>query len=128
MPKNAPKLPSQRQLRVGEQLRHIIAETLMRGHFQDERLLDAGSKVTVTEVQVTPDLRQATAFVTPLGGGEMGEMLEALQDAAPQLQQEINRQSQLKFTPRLTFRHDDTFEKAQRMDSILSNLHYSDQG
>jgi ribosome-binding factor A len=71
--------PSQRQLRVGEQIRHIIAETMQRGHFHDEALIDAG-KITVTEVRVSPDLKNAKAFVMSLGGQNMEEILPALND------------------------------------------------
>ena len=116
--------PSQRQLRVGEQLRHIIAETLLRGHFHDPVLLDAG-KITVTEVKVAPDLKNATVFVLSLGGEDMEHILPALNDAANYFQGEINRKTELKFTPKLKFKIDDSFEKAQRLDSILNNLKYS---
>lgn len=118
--------PSQRQLRVGEQLRHIIAETLLRGHFHDPALLDAG-KVTVTEVKVAPDLKNATVFVLSLGGEDMDHILPALNDAANYFQGEINRKTELKFTPKLKFKIDDSFEKVQRLDSILNNLKYSSE-
>ncbi len=118
--------PSQRQLRVGEQIKHIIAETLQRGHFHDEALVN-GPTITVTEVRVTPDLKQATAFVIALGGGDMGAMLPALNENAHMFQQEINRHAQLKFTPRVTFKFDSSYDQARRIDEILSNIHYSDQ-
>ena|SRR5688572_8665334 len=121
-----PQGPSQRQLRVGEQIRHIIAETLVRGHFHDEALLDAG-KVTVTEVKVSPDLKHATAYVIQLGGGTMDPMIKALNNAAHYFQSEINAKAALKFTPKLQFRFDDSFDKAQRLDEIFSNLKYSNQ-
>lgn len=118
--------PSQRQLRVGEQIRHIIAETLQRGHFHEETLLEAG-KVTVTEVRMTPDLRHADIYVLSLGGEDMEAIIPALNESAQYFQKEINRKSQLKFTPKVKFRHDSSFENAQRLDQILSNLHYSDE-
>lgn len=118
--------PSQRQLRVGEQLRHIIAETLQRGHFHDEALLDAG-KITVTEVRVSPDLKNATAYVLALGGENMDAILPALNEAAQTFQKDFGKKAQLKFTPKLRFKIDDSFENATRLDSILSNLKYSDQ-
>lgn len=121
---HTPNGPTQRQLRVGEQLRHIIAETLLRGHFHDPVLMDAG-KVTVTEVKVAPDLKNATVFVLSLGGEDMDHILPALNDAANYFQSEINRKTELKFTPKLKFKIDDSFEKAQRLDSILNNLKYS---
>jgi ribosome-binding factor A len=125
-PKSPHNGPSQRQLRVGEQLRHLIAETLQRGHFHSEALLDAG-KVTVTEVRVSPDLKQATAYVLALGGENMDAILPALNEAAVVFQKDFSRKLQLKFTPKLRFKIDDSFDNATRLDSILSNLTYSDQ-
>lgn len=98
----------------------------MRGHFHDVSLLDS-SKITVTEVRVSPDLKYATAYVIALGGADMSESLPALNDAAAEFQREINRQSSLKFTPKIRFVLDESFEAGQRMDALLSNLHYSDQ-
>jgi ribosome-binding factor A len=90
-------------------------------------LLEAGSSVTVTEVRVSPDLKHATAYVIALGGARMDQILPALNDEAHTLQKEINRQTQLKFTPRLQFRNDDTFDKALKIDTILHTIKYSDQ-
>lgn len=126
MPSHRSSEPSQRQLRVGEQIRHIVAETLQRGHFQHEVLLDAG-KVTVTEVRVSPDLKNATAYVLQLGGGDMGELVDALNEEHQSFQKEINRKTDLKFTPRIKFKIDDSFENAQRIDALLDSIHYSDQ-
>ena len=124
--KNKPQGPTQRQLRVGEQLRHIIAETLQRGHFSHEALLDGG-KVTVTEVRVSPDLKNATAYVMALGGHDMEIILPALNEEHKAFQSDINRKAELKFTPRVTFKIDDTFDNVQKLESILGNLHYSNQ-
>lgn len=112
--------PSQRQLRVGEQIRHIIAETLQRGHFHDSSLFD--HSVTVTEVRVTPDLKHARAFVMSLGGTNMDEIIPALNDEAKTFQREINRQTNLKFTPRVSFVTDDSFAEAGRIEDIIRNL------
>lgn len=125
--KHSTNQPSQRQLRVGEQLRHILAEILQRGHFKNELLINHGSDITVTEVRPTPDLKSATVFVISLGGHEMDKILPALNDAAYYFQKEINRSSNLKFTPRLKFKQDGSFDTAQKLDSILHNIHYSDQ-
>lgn len=119
--------PSQRQLRVGEQIRHIIAETLARGHFQDEALINQASGITVTEVRPSPDLKQATAFVIGLGGKSMEDLLPALNNDAAIFQKDINAKSNLKFTPKVRFKHDTSFDKAQKLESILSNIEYSDQ-
>lgn len=114
--------PSQRQLRVGEQLRHVIAETLRRGHFQEEALLDTAHDVTVAEVRVTPDLKHARAYVMTLGGRDMDEILPALNLSAPYFQKEINRQLNLKFTPKVTFVRDTSFDEAQKIDNILKSI------
>jgi len=114
--------PSQRQLRVGEQLRHIIAETMQRGHFSHEDLLDA-QRITVTEVRVSPDLRNATAYVMPLGGYDIEDILPALNEEHHIFQKEVNRQSNLKFTPRIHFKTDKTFDEAERIENLLRDIH-----
>ncbi len=125
--RNSTSQPSQRMLRVGEQIKEVIAAALSRGHFHDPVLMDYASSVTVTEVRVSPDLKHATAYVISLGGKNMEEILPALNEEAQSFQKEINRQTQLKFTPKLQFRMDDTFDNALRIDSILGNIKYSDQ-
>lgn len=120
----ASKEPSQRQLRVGEQLRHIIAETMQRGHFHDEALMDAG-RITVTEVRVSPDLKHARAYVMALGGEDMQSVLPALNAEAHIFQKEINRQSSLKFTPKVSFARDETFDQAEKIENLLRDLHTS---
>ncbi len=119
-PPNRSKGPSQRQLRVGEQLRHIIAEVMSRGHFHNEALLDA--HVTVAEVRVTPDLKQAKAYVMSLGGADMDKILPALNEDAYVFQKEISRQSNLKFTPKIRFVRDESFDEAQKIDQILRGV------
>lgn len=119
--KCGPREASQRQLRVGEQIRHVIAETLQRGHFHDEALLDAG-RVTVAEVRVSPDLKHAKAYVMTLGGEDMDDILPALNDASSYFQQEVNRKTALKFTPRIRFVRDDTFDEADRIEKILRDI------
>ena len=119
-PPNRSKGPSQRQLRVGEQLRHIIAEVMSRGHFHNEALLDA--HVTVAEVRVTPDLKQAKAYVMSLGGADMDKILPALNEDAYVFQKEISRQPNLKFTPKIRFVRDESFDEAQKIDQILRGV------
>ena len=92
--KTSSKEPTQRQLRVGEQLKQIIAQTMLRGHFSHRDLLDA-SQVTVSEVRVSPDLKNATAYVMTLGGANIDTILPALNDEAHTFQKEINRQSEM---------------------------------
>ena len=113
----AGKPPSQRQLRVGEELRHALAELLQRGDFHDPEL--AALNVTVTEVRISPDLRNATAFVTPLGGGHMDETLAALRRAGPFLRGQIARAINLRHAPTLSFEADTSFDYASHIDTIL---------
>ncbi|MBX2833527.1 MAG: 30S ribosome-binding factor RbfA [Micavibrio sp.] len=114
--------PSQRQLRVGEQLRHIIAQVMSRGHFHNEILIDAG-RITVAEVRVSPDLKHAKAYVMSLGGLDMDTILPALNEEAYQFQKEINSQSSLKFTPKVRFVRDESFEEAAKIDELLRGVH-----
>lgn len=117
MAKGSGKGPRQRQLRVGEQLRHALAEVLGRGDLRDPDL--SGAPVTVTEVRISPDLRNATAFVVPLGGGDATAVLAGLRRAAPYLRTQVARLVRLKFAPQLTFRADTSFDYASRIDALL---------
>lgn len=119
---NAPSGPSQRQLRVGEQLRHTIADVLRKGKFDDLSLIDASHNVTVTEVQVSPDMKYATAYVMTLGGADMEEILPALNESAFVFQKEIGKQIKMKFTPRIKFLADGSFDQAQKINGLLRNL------
>jgi ribosome-binding factor A len=114
--------PSQRQLRVGEQVRHAIIEVLRKGKFNDPALLDAAYTVTVSEVRVSPDLKNATAFAMTLGGARMDEVLPALNDAAGYIQRELGRKLELKFTPEIKFVTDNSFDEAEKINSLLKTL------
>ncbi len=118
------KGPSQRQLRVGEQVKQIIAETLRRGHFYHEALLDAD--INVGEVRVTPDLRNARAYVMSLGGKDMDAIIPALNEESQQFSKAINSQSNMKFTPRVTFVKDESYEEAKRIDELLASINIPD--
>ncbi len=104
-----PAGPSQRQLRVGELIRRTLSEILAGGELHDPGL--EGVLVTVGEVRVSPDLKQATAFVLPLGGAEGPALLEALARAKPGLRHLLGRAMTLRHVPDLRFRLDDTFDR-----------------
>jgi ribosome-binding factor A len=109
--------PSQRQLRVGELIRHTLAEMLARGEVRDPDL--EGLVVTVTEVRPSPDLRVATVYVMPLGGVGGDLALAALGRAAPYLRGRIAREVELRFAPELRFALDTTFDEATRIEKLL---------
>ncbi|MBL4692163.1 MAG: 30S ribosome-binding factor RbfA [Magnetovibrio sp.] len=114
------KGPSQRQLRVGEEVRHALVQVLSRTDLRDPILME--TSVTVTEVSVSPDLKNATCFVMPLGGGDsekIHEVIVALAKAAKFLRYEIAHSTQLKHTPALRFLHDTSFEEAGHIDELL---------
>lgn len=111
------KGPSQRQLRVGELVRHKLSEMLSRGEIYDETL--ALYVVTITEVRMSPDLRLATAYVMPLGGKDMKLVLEALARNARFIRGEIAHAVDLRSAPEIRFREDDTFEEVSRIDRLL---------
>ncbi|HYN38048.1 MAG TPA: 30S ribosome-binding factor RbfA [Rhodospirillales bacterium] len=107
----------QRQLRVGEELRHTLAWVLERGELRDPAL--AASPVTVTEVRISPDLRQATVYVMPLGGEAQDTIIAALTRARGFLRRRIAGSVHLKFVPDLTFQIDRSFEEADRIARAL---------
>lgn len=108
---------SQRQLRVGEELRHALAQVLARGELRDPHLSDVS--LTVTEVRVSPDLKNATAFVVPLGGGELEAIVGALNHAAGFLRGQLGHEVQLRHTPRLSFQADHSFDEAAHINELL---------
>lgn len=109
--------PSQRQLRVAEEVRHALAAVLERGDFRDPDL--AGAHITVTEVRASPDLKHMTVFVTPLGGGDATAILAALKRAAPYLRGQVSQAVRTKFSPDLVFRADTAIEAAARMEALF---------
>jgi len=113
------KAPSQRQLRVGEELRHLLSDVLRQGGLRDPVL--ATTSITVTEVRCSPDLKNATAFVMPLGGEASAEVLAALKRAAPYLRREIGKKLQLRYTPNLSFQADHSFDEADRIGRALQD-------
>ena len=110
--------PSLRQLRVGEELRHALVRVLGRGRLSDPAVAEAN--ITVTEVKMSPDLRNATVFVTPLGGADLQATVNTLNRAARFLRGELGREIALRHTPRLTFAADLSFDHAARMQGLLA--------
>ena len=110
-------MPSQRQLRVGEVIRHALAELLARGEVHDPVI--EGHLITVPEVQMSADLRLATIYVMPLGGRDTGAVLAALERNKRYLRGEIARYVNLKFAPDIRFRIDERFAEAERIEKLL---------
>lgn len=108
---------SVRLLRVGEQVRHALAEILMRGDIHDEIL--AKHSVSVTEVRMSPDLRHATVFVKPLLGANEAEVLKALKDNVRYLKGEVARRVNTKYAANLKFLPDESFDEGSRIDKLL---------
>ncbi|NWG23942.1 MAG: 30S ribosome-binding factor RbfA [Pseudorhodoplanes sp.] len=109
--------PSQRQLRVGELIRHEFSAMLTRGDVHDPVI--EGHLITVPEVRMTPDLRLATVYVMPLGGKDEAEVVEALNRNRRFLRGEIARRVNLKFAPDIRFRIDERFDEAERIEKLL---------
>ena len=108
---------SQRQLRVGEELRHLLAALLERGEMRDPDL--RGASITVTAVDVSPDLRNATVFVMPLGGQDEQRLLAAMRRAAPWFRAQVGERAGLRHAPELRFEIDRSFDEADRIGSLL---------
>lgn len=110
--------PSQRQLRAGELIRHALVDLLQHEEFRDPVLRDIS--ITVSEVRASPDLKQATVYCTPLGGVATPEIITALNKVGPHLRGLLGRKIEMKFTPELRFRQDETFAEAERIDQLLA--------
>lgn len=110
--------PSQRQLRVGELVRRTLSDVLMRGDVHEPDL--AGVSITVSEVRMSPDLRIATVYVLPLGGGDVRKIIKALARSAYELRRAVNKAVKLKFSPELRFLADETFDQMDHTREILA--------
>ncbi len=111
---------SQRQLRVGEELRHLISNVLHRETFYDPIL--ENNNITVTEVNVSPDLKNAKVYIMPLGGVQKIEVLESLNKIKGYIQKLISSHIKLRQIPKLSFVIDETFEYASKIDNILQTI------
>ncbi|GAA0642861.1 30S ribosome-binding factor RbfA [Brevundimonas lenta] len=124
---SGPQGPSQRQLRAGELIRHALVEVLREEEIHDEALKNVS--VTVTEVRLSPDLKHAICFVEPLGAGvadaptagHVNEIIKALNAHAKFLRGVLGKHIDMKFTPDLKFRHDESFEAAERLNRLLDD-------
>ena len=110
----------QRQLRVAEQVRHLLVEILHRGRFRDADLADA-RRITVTAVEIGPDLKHATAFVMPLGGENADTFLAALNRASGFFRSELANRMELRYTPKITFKIDHSFDEVARIEKLLQH-------
>jgi ribosome-binding factor A len=118
-PSLGPRPASQRQLRVGEELRHALAELLRPGELRDPAL--HGANITVTEVRVSPDLRNATAYVMPLAGANAEEIMAGLRRSASFLKGRIARTVELRQVPNIAFALDGAFDNAARIAALLAS-------
>ena len=112
-----PEQHSVRVLKVSERVRHILSELLARGEVHDE-VVNAAN-IAVTEVRMTPDLRNATAYVKPLLGADEDTVVKALRQNTAYLQREVAKRLGLKFAPKLKFRGDESFDEADRIEKLL---------
>ena len=113
-----PRAATQRQLRVGEELRHALAQLLRPGELRDPAL--RGAEITVTEVRISPDLRTATAFVMPLAGAKADEIMAGLRRSAVFLRGRVARMVELRLVPNIVFAFDDAFDNAARISALLA--------
>ncbi|MGH7044483.1 MAG: 30S ribosome-binding factor RbfA [Acetobacteraceae bacterium] len=109
--------PTQRQLRVAEEIRHVLASVFARREFRDPEL--ATADITVTEVRLSPDLKNATAFVARLGRSDADALLPALDRAAPYLRAQVAHVLPLRFAPALSFQPDRALEQATAIEKLL---------
>jgi ribosome-binding factor A len=113
------RAPSQRQLKVGELIRHALADIFFRAEIVDEVL--SRHSITVPEVRMTPDLKLATVYVLPLGGGDAEEAVEHLNKHKRFLRGEVAKRISMRFMPELRFKVDTSFEASARIDELLAS-------
>lgn len=117
MNNRAGKPPSQRQLKVGEQIRKVLSDALSRGDFYD--VLDT-SIITITEVSISPDLRNAKAYIVSLNNSDTAEVLQALNDNAKRLKHYIAKSLHTRVHPNLSFELDTSFDYSANISSIVN--------
>jgi ribosome-binding factor A len=107
-------------LRVGEEIRHALVRILARGDLRDPALADA--RITITEVRMSPDLKSATAFITPFGGGDAEALARACRRAGSFFRAQLAREVPLRAVPKVTFQPDRSFDRAERIDALLQSV------
>ena len=111
---------SQRQLKVGEEIRHLISNALLRESFYEEHIKN--NNITVTEVDVSADLKNAKVFVMPLGGKKKDDVLDSLNKVSGRIKKIISNNLSLRQTPKIIFKIDETFEYANKIHNILEKI------
>jgi len=119
MTRRSGKAPTQRQLRVGEELRHALAEIVARADFRDPDLIDAS--ISVSEVRVSPDLKNATVFVSDLGGNNTDAVVAGLNRASSHIRREYSRVSTTKYIPKFNFKRDTSLDEALKINQLLQD-------
>ena len=110
---------SQRPLRVGEEIRHILSDIFIRGECRSPELFDV--TITISEVRVAPDMKNATAFFMPLAGQNKESLLLALKIASPEIRHHISKRIKLRHTPKIHFALDESFDVAERIENLLKS-------
>lgn len=110
------KAPSHRQLRMGEEVRHILSTVFLRSKLPEPGL---PTPITITQVQLSPDLQNATVYIMPLGGEHREEVLSYLKEVSGYIRHQLGKELKSKFTPTLRFRIDESFDQAERIDLLL---------
>lgn len=124
MAKLGAKEPSQRQLKVGEELRHLLSDIFMRGDFYDPDT-HKNIEVTVSEVRISPDLKNATVYVIPLSGttsdADKNKTVSSLQSFSSQIRRTVSKKIRMRHIPFFTFKLDDCFETASKINNLLNS-------
>lgn len=110
---------SQRPLRIGEEMRHVLSDVFIRGECRSPELFDV--TITISEVRVAPDMKNATAFFMPLAGQNKEKLLTVLQESAPEIRHLVSKRMKLRHTPRIRFELDESFEVAHRIEALLAS-------
>ena len=117
MPRNASNMPSQRQLRVGEEIRHALSDIFLKEGFYTPEGREI--MLTISEVRISPDLRNATVFSLPLAGEDKDDIMLHLHELEPRIRHLLSKKIRLKYLPKLIFKEDLSFENAQNIGTLI---------